>query len=253
MLQGVSRISLDYGQSLDPIHNSIMAQDSFHALNHLCTFAASAEHQFLNLMEQKLDKYEYTEDEAESAHALPDLKYLKRTLNRHIKHNQEALQLILRTKVSEWPKSYSSSGTPAAWAVKAQVAVRDLTMDFETLLKRSQDLQARCTEDINILMNAIVIEESNKAMKQAERIGKLTFLAFVFVPLSFTTSFFGMNFKELGVGQQTNPISIWVWFVLAVPLLAVAVAFYVWDVSQLWRACKRGIAAGLDGLRHTRW
>lgn len=49
-------------------------------------------------------------------------------------------------------------------------------------------------------MFSISIAEAERAREQATRVNRITFLAFVFVPLSFPTGFFGMNVQvhELG-------------------------------------------------------
>ncbi|KAK9445103.1 Mg2+ transporter protein, CorA-like/Zinc transport protein ZntB [Metarhizium brunneum] len=54
-------------------------------------------------------------------------------------------------------------------------------------------LQAQCQDAISNLMNNINLKEVRNSYEQSKRIGKLTFLAFLFAPLSFTTSFFAMN------------------------------------------------------------
>jgi Mg2+ and Co2+ transporter CorA len=75
-------------------------------------------------------------------------------------------------------------------------------------------------------------------MLQAEGVVKLTRLAFVFIALSFTTTFFGMNFKEFGIGSQ----SIWEWFIASLPILTVTILLMRYDVSVLWR--RRGGSTG---------
>ncbi|KAI1619337.1 hypothetical protein EDD37DRAFT_214927 [Exophiala viscosa] len=51
------------------------------------------------------------------------------------------------------------------------------------------------------------LEESKKSIKEAESVGRLTQLAFVFVPLTFTTGVFGMNIVPFG-GHA--PIKFWI-------------------------------------------
>ncbi|KAB5584717.1 hypothetical protein GE09DRAFT_1067956 [Coniochaeta sp. 2T2.1] len=84
---------------------------------------------------------------------------------------------------------------------------------------------------MTILMNAAAIDESQKAIAQAEGVAKLTTLAFFFVPLSFTTSIFGMNF-ELSDG---NHLSMWVWCLTAAGTLILTF------VAVQWVALKHGL------------
>lgn len=56
--------------------------------------------------------------------------------------------------------------------------------------------------------------QSQRGIEQTDRISKLSFLAYFYIPLTFVASFYGMNFKELGTS-----LSIWSYFVMAMPLL----------------------------------
>jgi hypothetical protein len=59
----------------------------------------------------------------------------------------------------------------------------------------SDTLQSHTVEDSQA--------ESRRALQQANSVGRVTFLAFIFVPLSFVVSLFGMNIRELdGNGPQ---------------------------------------------------
>ena len=44
-------------------------------------------------------------------------------------------------------------------------------------------------------------------------------VTFIFLPISFVTSVFGMNFKQLGQGT----LPIWIWAVITVPLLIASI------------------------------
>jgi Mg2+ and Co2+ transporter CorA len=52
-----------------------------------------------------------------------------------------------------------------------------------------------------LLFRDIQLKESKKVIEKAESSHKLTLLAFLFLPVSLSTSFFGMNFREFGQGQ----------------------------------------------------
>ncbi|KAG7007037.1 hypothetical protein G7Y79_00012g033730 [Physcia stellaris] len=119
---------------------------------------------------------------------------------------------------------------------KTEGSAQHLKDDYSYLLTMNKQLYELYTEAVGTLMNEIVIAESREAIMQTTRMGKLTFLAFLFLPLSFTTSFFGANLQELGGDKDT--LSIWVWSLVSVPLLLCAILFYTLDILQKWRGFK---------------
>lgn len=74
------------------------------------------------------------------------------------------------------------------------------------------------------------LNEAKESRKAAVSIGRLSKLAFIFIPLSFTTSFFGMNVREFGTGHA----SVWVFFTAALIISALSLA-------PLWRSIKSTI------------
>ncbi|KAI8963719.1 hypothetical protein F5Y11DRAFT_346169 [Daldinia sp. FL1419] len=88
-----------------------------------------------------------------------------------------------------------------------------LEKDFDIVANHIQDLLSR-TERIAAVATAVAaIEESRRAIEQNKTLGRLTYLAVIFAPLSFVSSFFSMstNLSEL---TQT----IWVYFCVAIPI-----------------------------------
>jgi Mg2+ and Co2+ transporter CorA len=95
-------------------------------------------------------------------------------------------------------------------------------------------------------MSSMSISESKKAISQAERVGKLTFLAFIFVPLSFTASFFGMNVKEFG-----ESTSLWWWAAFSVPLLSSALVIlffnFTWPAKSTYLTIRNFLTRVYEG------
>ena len=223
----------DYGRFLHP---KIMTNDAFYSLTEVFSFAASSQMEFLNLIDVKLDRYTSLPS-AQDFQSLPNLKYTKQILSRHIQKTQRVLDSIKNAQHPKWPKDRSESGSR-----KAAIAAQSLEQDFMHLLDRANTLHQRTAEAITVLMSSISISESQKAMEQAQRVGKLTFLAFLFVPLSFTTSFFGMNVTEL----QGNVGLKW-WVALSVPVAVGALALFYLDMKtlmQVWTNLKERWASG---------
>lgn len=223
-IQSLSNLSHDYGRSLRP---KIKAKDSFYNLNEIFNFAASSQVQFLNLIDAKLDSY-VSRPADQEYESLPDLKYTKETLYRHLQKTKQVLESIKNAQLPAWPKDDSDSN-------KAAVAAQSVEQDFQYIRDRTISLHTRTTEAITVLMSSMSISESQRAIGQAQRVGKLTFLAFIFVPLSFTTSFFGMNVTQI---EDTN-LGIWWWFVMSAPIVGLVFTLYFVDVSVPWdRACE---------------
>ncbi|EEU44958.1 uncharacterized protein NECHADRAFT_85226 [Fusarium vanettenii 77-13-4] len=218
-IQSLSNLSHDYGRSLRP---KIKAKDAFYNLNEIFNFAASSQVQFLNLIDAKLDSY-ISRPADQEYESLPDLKYTKEMLYRHLQKTKQVLESIRNTRLSTWPKDGSDSS-------KADIAAKSVEQDYEHILERTISLHIRTTEAITVLMSSMSISESQRAIGQAQRVGKLTFLAFIFVPLSFTTSFFGMNVTQI---EDTN-LGIWSWFVMSAPIVGLVFTLYFVDVAFLW-------------------
>lgn len=67
--------------------------------------------------------------------------------------------------------------------------------------------------------------EARKAIQEAEQTRRLTLLAFFYLPLTFTTSVFGMNIRDLRQGDK----SIWIAFVTGFVVLTLSVINYSWQ------------------------
>lgn len=93
-----------------------------------------------------------------------------------------------------------------------------------------------------MITNRAMLKEARKSVDQAETVTKLTYLAFFFLPLSFTASLFGMNFKQFGTGS----LNIWVMFVVLVPIMGVSCIICFW--SQVWNFIA-GFQKGSEGVR----
>lgn len=78
------------------------------------------------------------------------------------------------------------------------------------------------------------IQDSQRSIEEAIAVRNLTKLAFIFIPLTFATSVFGMNVNEI---NDTGP-SFWIFVVTA---LAVAVLTWLyWQVGAIWRRPQPG-------------
>lgn len=199
-------------------------QDAFYALNPVFQHAAFSEVQFINLMEWQIDKeMGILTLKRDRSHSLDNLQYFHSILDRHIRQMRDVLRTTKLQGAGGWPSASESKRQK-----KAALAADQLVTDYDGLLVRALELCERCTEGMGVMMNRAIVAESKKAIDQAERLKKLTFLASFFIPLSFTTSLFGANFSEFAPG---NYLSIWVFFVVSMPVVLLSYCFYIWNIA----------------------
>ena len=246
-----------YGRFMSP---ALMKTDAFYALHEVFNFAACSESHFLNLMKSKLEsETDLHSQEEHMQRSLLDLKHHKFILHEHIEQLQSAIAIIKQGGNSRWPRAKPipdstrhlsaarsprdtkpqivlttlSSATPAPQPdttmqplteSESDLATQRLLRDYECLLHRAQSLSDLYSEGMRDIRNNAMLAESRKAIEQARGVARLTLLAYFFIPLSFTSSLFGMNFKELG-----THLSIWVWVAVSVPVFVVALILCFWN------------------------
>ncbi|KAI1741753.1 hypothetical protein F4680DRAFT_414935 [Xylaria scruposa] len=240
-------------------------QDPLYMCIPLFAHAAFSEVQFLNLMESKIQVQINAIVEGVPANTLETLQYFSNILNRHaqqIKDSERAFRRlverccqgstefradILKSDNYVRPGLGTDSRRQSSETDLAKIRGSDGTFtakglleDYEQLHIRCVDMSRMCNWGITLAMNKATIEESRKAIEQSERVKKLTLLATLFIPLSFSSSLFGMNIDILGQG----PVAFWWFFVLCVPITLFAYVFYLWDFQaltryweRLWRFC----------------
>jgi hypothetical protein len=89
-------------------------------------------------------------------------------------------------------------------------------------------------DTIQLNVGNLSLQESRKSLQQADTIGRVSILAFVFLPLSLVTSFFGMNVKQL-----TGTEASWQVVTITASVLCVVVCYVcIW----MWRKSFRILA-----------
>ncbi|KAI1662617.1 hypothetical protein F4813DRAFT_384202 [Daldinia decipiens] len=91
--------------------------------------------------------------------------------------------------------------------------IDDLNKDFTIVADYIQDLLSRAERIAAVATAVAAIEESRRAVEQNKTLGRLTYLAVIFAPLSFVSSFFSMS---TNVSELTG--TIWVYFCVAIPV-----------------------------------
>lgn len=244
----VALVDLSRSARQDPLSMSIP----------LFAHVAFSEVQFLNLMESKIQIQTNIIAEAIPADVLETLQYFTNILNRHAqqlkdsthalwklgKRSSQGLHGIKAENPMPMPKGAMPPGQTArnagSNASDGAFTTNGLLEDYEQLYVRCLDLSNMCTRGITLAMNKATIEESRKGIEQSQRLKRLTLLATLFIPLSFTSSLLGMNVDLL----IQNSVRFWWFFVLCVPITIFAYMFYLWDFQVLhrywgkyWKGC----------------
>lgn len=208
-----------------------MGKDAFYALHELFAFCASSQAQFLDMIADNISTdAERTLAPEELGLGQSNFMYTQEMLEKQIAHVQDIIAVIEARGSASWPRAEDE--TQRQMCAGASEVLRK---DYEWLLHRAKSLSARCNSEINNLATRVILAESRKAVELSEKVAKLTRLAFVFVPLSFTSSVFGMNLQPL-VDER---YSLWLFFAVSAPILIFSWGFMQWDIISAVRKVVR--------------
>lgn len=257
LAQALSFLPYELCSSID---HAMARKIPFYALHNIFRLIAASEHQLLNLMEQKIQDVSKSENSYDHRNSIAEVFAMKKLVDRHRERLRGVLQVVEARGGPVWRELASSVVEAIGMADQASVhgagkrteqvpprdmgkeagqAAESLQRTFYELAQRAKAISALCQDETARLSHDSVVHEAQRSIQQAEGLSKLTFVAFIFVPLSFTTSFFGMNISELNASGQP----IWVWFVLSVPILAASLLAWWLDVTR-----RRRIWAGVKDI-----
>jgi CorA-like Mg2+ transporter protein len=238
--QSRALLNLDYGRHFD---NFEVFEDAFYAAEPLFKFKACAEAQFLNLVEsevlsvlsKKLDAMENSPTSLEALNNLADFVFHKELLESHAQGLKENIQSIENRDA--WPKRDNTNP-------KVNDSAIALLKDYKWLYERTKELSAACDRGMKDIHNKSMLAESIGSNKQAQAVEALTRLTTIisvfYIPLSFTTSFFGMNFSLFGQGHQP----LWLWAAVSLPVVILSFITYF-----LFQPLRRSVRATSDYLK----
>ncbi|MCJ1427623.1 hypothetical protein MMC29_005526 [Sticta canariensis] len=123
-----------------------------------------------------------------------------------------------------------------------------LLEDYTALIKETEVIGLDMQGHLQQIIGTQTIEETKRGLQQADSVRRkayfgrwLTLVAFVFIPLSFSSSFFGMNIQQLGTGS----IHLGYFFLLSVLAggLAYTLTAAVKPVEGAWHRARQRFAA----------
>ncbi|KAI1448212.1 hypothetical protein F5Y02DRAFT_414944 [Annulohypoxylon stygium] len=226
LAQTLSFLYRDIGDSID---QELAASDPFYALDEVFRLQAASEHQFLNLMEEKAQKQD--QNEGNHQRSISEIHGIKKLVDQHRRHLCDMLKTIEARGGSTWQRP---TNLEQKQVEKTEQAARQLEQTFKSLIDDAEAVSRICKDEMEMLSNQAVVHEAQKTIDQAEELSKITFIAFIFVPLSFATSLFGMNFVEL----DDQGHSIWIFFAVAFLVLVFSLVSW-WFYSEKRREFRK--------------
>ena len=230
--QSLSLLSAFYGTSLNA---NIMWSDPFYTLGELFNFFISSETQFLNSIATKLDDgmrdLSFTNPSA-SMKFQAELLYFRRIIDKRVQSISQTLMFIKTRHHLDWPRPREAIEDGRTARLMAKAAIR-LEHDCEYALNCATSLQQRCERETTIMMNNASIAEAKRGIDQGRQLFRFSVIVSIYVPLSFTTSVFGMNFVQF----PNHAMGFWVWPLVTLPIFVASLLILVWDFENVrqWR------------------
>jgi Mg2+ and Co2+ transporter CorA len=152
------------------------------------------------------------------------------------------------TKLHVWRRGvplYQTSvaeATEILFSGEAQVKtpgqpIKRLQRDFEDIHHRLASLEHRIEDIMNVATAIASIEETRRAYRQGQYLGRLSWLAVIFAPMSFVSSFFSMT-TDVTMLKTTY----YIYFCVAVPFSLLALLLVNIDIIKKWAFKVRGRA-----------
>lgn len=134
--------------------------------------------------------------------------------------------------------------------------IEDALKDYMRILAQAREDEAYMKDRLSVNVGALSLIESRNSIAQSRSTGRVTFLAFIFLPLSLVTSFFGMNIQELtGNGSSVNAFCAAAVCTTAFIILVWALTNFALRLMEAWNEYDREIVDSryeLDGSTSTR-
>lgn len=239
--QSARLLAQQCGKNLD---SQIMVLDPFYAITDLFHFCAFSEIQFMNLMEAKIKEDTDHISLMKQSPTLSNLLYCQEIIQSHLSHLQKTLKIIKCSGGPFWPRAEKDHPHQSKKVLEVKTRLLE---DYEQLVERAEVLLEQCSKGMDVIMSNVMLAESKRAILQAQSVVKLTLIAFFYIPLSFTCSFFSMDIK----GFEQTIDRIWLWFAVSVPLLLISISFLFLDRGKLriiWSFMK-SIGCGVEEVR----
>lgn len=177
----------------DEIDRQLLEADPFFLLASLLKTSFRSWAQLLNFLTESISQYQSRLDsvQTERSYHLEQLRYHIVILIRAKDFFMESHDLIKLGGCPSWPKAK----TPET-KLRKQIIQQQLEVSHSKLIERCSMLIGQCESATAMLVAFAQLTASDESVSQAEEVNRLTKMAAIFIPLSFTASIFGMNVRE---------------------------------------------------------
>lgn len=213
MTQPLALLNKRYGATID--WSACPTDSPLAILQELFVFKAAAALQYLNMLDHVLQKVgglsEFPSFDHTKLETTVQYDYIKSSLSRLEQHCSEVVA-FLQNPPTPWKADNGGVHTNS-----------ETITDFSYLISRTKSLIKVCEDEKATLMSNNAVQAAKRSAMEASLVTRLTKatnrVTFIFLPISFVTSVFGMNFKQLGQGS----LPIWIWAVITIPLLIASI------------------------------
>ena len=221
--QSATLLPRKYGTSLDP---QLMAADPVYALTELFTFLCASETQYLDMIRSVLDD-NVASIHNEGANSKGDIRAILVFSYRGLEHRRDQI-----TATIDFLKGQSEPGQISNYS-----AISLVIRDYEFLIRKTNELMKRCDHEWNVIMSEAAVDDAQWSRDQSRSQHKFTVLASIYLPLSISSSLFGMTFFNLNSLQKGFTL----WTVVTISLFLFSLVMLLWDrnyVKQAWNRKK---------------
>ncbi|PLB47727.1 hypothetical protein P170DRAFT_465311 [Aspergillus steynii IBT 23096] len=147
-----------------------------------------------------------------------------RQLSIHLQYIQRCLQTLNQAVSRQQTRNPTAN----------ESGLDELIQDFEQMLTQLESLKLAYDTFIEQQVSKISLSEARKSMTEARDLQRLSYLGFVFAPLSLASSFFSINIRPLG-----GHAPLWLFIVTAMSILILSILILLSFTPRVHRALKR--------------
>jgi hypothetical protein len=120
-----------------------------------------------------------------------------------------------------------------------------LIADFEHFRHEISALKTNCDQFLEQQVSKLALQDARTSLREARDLKRISYMAFIFVPLSLTSSFFGMNVRELDSGSTP----LWVFIVTAIAILLSSILIVGISGSKWFETLGKAISSCFGGIK----